>query len=532
MTKQLLDTKHTLVDNNFLARWNRYYKGMMNYVEERTIDLHTTLTTTWFSTIIKEAGRYAGRRPGWHIETGLLNRFKNAGLNGFVRQFDPIDQTQFDATLKVAETLMAENPKFTGDHRRLGAATLRASKACKFPNTKFKPTSIEYAAEHQLNKSSSSGYPFFQKKGKVLSELISQAQTLLQNKADYIWNWPCTRGFRLQLRESLNTLSRKIRIMYPYPGSIILLEDTFIMPFVDHFIQTDTFYVIGQNGEKIGNKINNRFNKRLKRITSADISKFDQSLLNEVIISSFFILRNQLQLTQNESISFDKIVSYFCTSIMVSKSKGAPPYAFVKTHGVPSGSGFTNMIDSIAHAIMVEYLYPGLLDQCLICGDDNLFDSSHVDIKYYFEEFKTVFNMTIDPVKTDHFSTYKSIYFLGFKWINCVRYISPLLALNQVLWHADFLTSLDVYERELARSASVLLNGKNGKDYFTRLFPDVVTQLNQGKDIRYLYLYGTAPPTTHPGVSGVFNSKIKTVAQAPGSFESLKLHMDYGYLIR
>lgn len=522
-----VDTIH----NDFICWLSPYYDRMMNAVSKRRANLQALLAQGVFSEVIKHAGRYAGRRPTWHIETGLLARVRSAGFGAFVRQFAPPKPEDFDNSLEKAEGIMVTEKRFTGNRKRLLKAAARVKSKCRFPSEKFTPVSPQFAADNQINKQSSSGFPSFRRKGQLIDTLVSEANDVFEGKNNHIWNWPMVRGFRIQIRESVGKLSRKIRVMYPYPGLIILLEDTFIVPFVEHFINTQTFYVIGKNGGKISDLLKQKFTKS-KLIRGTDISSFDQNMLNEVIICAFAIIRSQLKLTKVQALVFDNLVTYFCTSTMVSKSKGKPSYMFVKDHGIPSGSGFTNMIGSLCQAIIVEYVQEDLLDDCLICGDDNLFVADKVNYTHYCHTFEEIFDLPIDPVKSMVFNSWTNVYFLGFKWVHGIRTISPLLAINQTLWHPDFITELDAYDREVARAASVLLNGKNGSYYFKKIFPDVMQMLEMGIDVRFKYLYGTAPPATFEGVTGKFVSRTTNILATPGINESLQIHLDHGWEIR
>lgn len=507
------------------------HKGFMLHLNEvvnkRYERLSGLLDDGSFSEVIKHAGRFAGRRPSIHIETGLLERVNKAGFSHLIEQFDPKEvKESFDTQLLEAEKLMTEKVKFNGNINLLAQATERVSLSCKFPNSKFTPVSYRFAADNQINKSSSSGYPLFQRKGIVLDKLVEQAESLTPDSS--MWLWPQTRGFRLQLRTSEQKVKLKTRIMYPYPGVFILLEDTFIIPFVDHFIKNDTFYVIGRNGAQLSALLRRKLSPS-KRILMADITRFDQDLLNECIIMAFSVIRSQLKLSQHEALLFEQMVAYCCTALMVSKSPSQPAYGFIKYKGMPSGSGFTNMVDTLAHAIMLEYIFPGITTDCLLCGDDNITDFRNKSLSVLKQQFKEVFNLTITDSKTKLSNTWTNIEFLGFRWKSGVRLVNTRLVINQLLWHADFRVDLDYYERHIARSASVLLNGANGKFIFSKLFPDLILLLKQGLDLRFTYLMNTQPPTRIPGV--ISYSKLK--GPTPGSSnESLKLHLDKGWLIR
>lgn len=514
-------------ENNRYSYLTYYYKVRSTRVEKRYRDLLHYVEQEGFTTILKAATRTAGRRPGWHLEVEGLNLVIQAGFSQYVEHFKQLQTSEFEASLEKSERLMKEEKYFNGDKRSLVGAALRVAKACKFPQTKFTPSDLETAANEQLNHRSSSGYPLFVRKGKVLEELISQARDMISNPTSESWFWPCYRGFRIQIREEFSKLYRKVRIMYPYPGAIVLIEDTFVMPFVQHFINTDTFYIIGRSGLEIGKLIKSNF-ENSKRISVFDVSAFDQNMLRDPIILAFGILRQQLRLSYEESVAFDNMVEYFCVNIFVSKDMDLNPYSFVRQHGIPSGSGFTNMIGTIAHAIILEYLEPGILEtrKALICGDDNLFDSHALNLKALAKNYELHFNLPIALNKCGNFTSSRRLSFLGFEFINYERHISYKLALNQFLWHTDWLTDLSPFERIVSRAASIFLNGKNGKYLFTKLFPDIVKSVEMGIDVRFTYLNGYKPPLSKEQLSKDF------VIAGSSLNTSLSEHLEQGYNIR
>jgi hypothetical protein len=314
--------------------------------------------------------------------------------------------------------------------------------------------------------------------------------------------------------------------MYPITGVITLMESTFVYPFVRHFSTVDTFYSIGRTGGQIGQILKNNFHYKNK-IISLDVESFDQHMLNEVIICAFYVLRQQLTLNLIQERIFKAVMHYFMQSIVGYKLGKQSPQFYVKHHGIPSGSGFTNLIGTLCHAIIIEYLEPGLLNRnAQICSDDNIFSYSKNE-KDLFEQYKSVFALTISKNKT--FITYKSneLSYLGFKWINFERHIDVKLTINQCIWHTEYRSDLDLFDREVARCASTLLNGKNGASIFSRLFPDVTHMLRKRYDIKFIYLRSGRPPLKL--IEFTPSDKLSTSGELKSS---LRHHMKFGYLIR
>lgn len=520
-------------ENNLYHGITRFCNDMLTRVNNRKLTLKSALHSSKVISMTKHAGRFAGRRPSLHAESGLIERVRARGFGNKIKQFSTPEVTAFQASLDAAEKLMQLEPTFTGDKRLLVAATKRVFEACDFPKSKFRPSTIDYAAHNQLNLSSSGGHPEFQRKGLILDLLKEQATKCLYSGWFEPFYWPITRGFRIQIRKLLMDLALKIRVMYPYPGVITLLECTFALPFVEHFISNTSFYVIGKNGLEISKTIRKKFEKVKGRITTTDISAFDQRVLNEFSIAAFSILRMQLQLNKKEDAVFKQIVAYFCCSYAVSKVPGKPAYCFVKTTGVPSGSGFTNMVDTLVHAIALEYCEPGILakETTLVCGDDVLFDTSLINLQDFTNKMLVICNLPIQWEKSKHFLSWRRVSFLGFDWIDGVRFQDEFLLINQLIWHSDFRTDLSKVERELSRGASILLNAQNGSTLFRKLFPDVIEHLEMGVDVKFYYMHGAQPPTTLPGVLGYIKPD-NIHYTVPSSNVSLSDHLDHGWKIR
>jgi len=521
--------KHEIAftSNNFFSFILKYIRQCDKRLSVRLVHLNSIVTAPVYNTYRRICAMHAGRRPQLHIEMGLFERVKRSHLSNLVTDFGQVPVETFVEQLDKAQVLMTNAAQFTGNIRKLATAANRVRIACQF-DKKFLPATVEDAAYNKLNRQASSGFPRFTRKSSILEELIQQANLVITGKFQQCWDYPTTRGFKLFLRETNNQVNLKIRVMYPYPGVITLLETMFAMPFITHFIKTNTFYVTGRSGQQISELIKTKLSKANGRITSLDVSSFDQNMVNTVIQFAFGILRFNLQLSPVMAQIFDKICDYYCCSILVSKTKGTPVQSFIKLHGIPSGSGFTNLVGTLCHAIILEYLSPGILENSLVCGDDNIFPSTNIDLDVLFKGYKDIFNLSISLEKTENFTSWKSVNFLGFKWINAIRMISPKLAINQVLWHQNYRTDLDRYEREVARAASVLLNGQNGKLFFARLFPEIIDQINSGINVRFTYLYGYTPPVW----SSLYSSKSPDLESVPGTNKSLKLHLEHGWAIR
>ncbi|GFM95186.1 RNA-dependent RNA polymerase, partial [viral metagenome] len=387
--------------------------------------------------------------PNINKEAGVEKRILKTEFSKYIRSVFN-DPNSFADSLKESEELFTKDVVFNGDNRRLIMATAQVIEKCNFPSTKFEPLSILQASQY-LKSDTSSGYPYRQKKGKIVNTIIKDCVKYMENPTNNpLFTFPLLSSFRLQLREKMGKIVCATRTIFPYPASITLFELRFIRPFIEHFTNTDTFYCVGRNGEQIRSRLISLFmHDNVKKIASTDFSAYDKTLCNTVIQMAFYVLRSQMRLTKADSDLFDSLVDYFCCSFVNSSIKKKDQHLFLKTHGIASGSGFTNLIGSICHAILVAYYDPALLDRSLICGDDNIMDISHFNFKNYVSALKREFQMEISLSKCKIHTSYHSIHFLGFVWTDFVRMVSPFLTINQCIYHTDFRVDLDTYQREV-----------------------------------------------------------------------------------
>jgi hypothetical protein len=500
-------------------------KHLMVTNHKRLCDL---LSSNAYNVEVSKIINRRGYQPTLTLEEGILDRISSAGFSHLVeKDLDKLITTNALRQAVLKSKKVVTKPTLTNiNYMELYNATARVIKACRFPRKKFTPLEGMFAFENCVNKSASSGYPLFKPKGQIRHAVLAEYRLYQRlDPMEHLFKYPSTASFRAQLRGS-EKIDVKLRVMYPITAVITLMETIFVKPFVDHFTNIDTFYSIGRTGGQIGAILKSNF-KGKKKIVSLDVESFDQYMPNDVLICAFYILRRQLSLTAISERQFNFVVQYFMQSIVAYKVGKQRPQLYIKEHGIPSGSGFTNLIGTLSHAIIIEYLSPGLLSRnAQICSDDNIF-SYNDNEEYLFESYKSVFGLTVSKTKTTVTNDPTNIKYLGFKWIHFSRHIDVKLALNQCLWHSDYRTDLDKFDREVARCSSTLLNGKNGALIFANLFPDVLSALRKGLDIKFLYLRTGRPP------SKLLDLTADHANPSNGETKnSLTQHLRYGYLIR
>lgn len=162
-----------------------------------------------------------------------------------------------------------------------------------------------------------------------------------------------------------------VRAVWMFPFEWHIVEASFYYPLFSIIKSKQTIYPVGALSERRytmrkydgSGKYNTKF--------SIDYSGFDASLNTQMIGVAFNILSSMLDLDEHQSKVWGRIQTYFSTCPFL-----APDGLVYKGRrgGVPSGSMFTQLVDSICNAVAIEYamLSEGVTDyRYLVYGDDS-----------------------------------------------------------------------------------------------------------------------------------------------------------------
>lgn len=414
-------------------------------------------------------------------ELSVYNAAMRSKYRKYVKKVASPPRSVYLDNVRKAEELFCKRKSLTGIN------TARLIKATQRVYDHINPKGIKLSALDTLTASgdligkSMSGHPLHMKQSSCMAETVKLSMHFNKVKNFDYYNFPVTIGFRLQMREKQNTPVMKARVMYMLPMLVKLDECRFFRPIYELMRQNAYFYSTGETGGTISNKLKTKFsgtvqNKKDFRLTSTDFTSYDQNLPNEILVLAFSIVRGCFKLHKEEAELFERVTEYFCSSYVCYNMKNGDKSYYVKQHGLPSGSTFTNLIGTLSHAIMLEYIYPGVLDRCFICSDDNIFDSTGLDLDLY-DKYMRRFHMI---PKVESYYKGQPIFYLGFTWINFKRKLSYLLAINQAIYHTEFRTDLSEYERSVGRTASVFLNGYNGEELFKSFYPKLYRFVKAG----------------------------------------------------
>ena len=221
---------------------------------------------------------------------------------------------------------------------------------------------------------------------------------------------PCLAGVRTQR-------NNKTRLVWGYPLEMTMLESAFAKPLIDVYkeIRSPMPYAIRRYA--IGARL--EFTLQERNRVALDFSKFDSSVPAHLIKVAFRILRTWFDDFEDyDEVGWREIKKYFLNTPIVMIDGNL--YTG-KTHGVPSGSFFTQLIDSIVNYIIITAamskfdMHPHEM-RIHVLGDDSVFSTNaDVSLKTLATYFKTKgFNLNIE--KSSVVGRNSPIEFIGFLW--------------------------------------------------------------------------------------------------------------------
>jgi len=234
-------------------------------------------------------------------------------------------------------------------------------KNLRLPKCNLRPLSIENAAKY-LKSSTNSGLPYYTKKGIVRDRVVHKYDYLLSRRD------PCILFTRTQE-------GGKTRNVWGYPIVDTLEETRFYQPLLDY--QSRLNWRAALRGpvhvDKCITELIKRADNNNYSILSVDYTAYDASVTNDLIDAAFNYIGGLFQSEFRGSLF--SVKDRFKTIGLVT-----PSGVTSGSHGVPSGSTFTNEVDSL-----VQYLLAKSCDfddeSLQIQGDDGVVIGSEESLK-------------------------------------------------------------------------------------------------------------------------------------------------------
>lgn len=346
----------------------------------------------------------------------------------------------------------------------------------------------------KLNLQASGGYPYFRKKVFVLLDLLFDSVDYLSNWSQYAQHalllYPAYVAYRVQQRSS----DVKLRLIYVYPGLITVIEQMFLGPILSFFSVNRTPYAIGNNGDILTLRYST-WQLKANQV-SIDWSGFDWYANSYVIKDSFALLKDMFKsLSVRDSFLFDLVSYYFMfTPILTTNPKTLKDEIVYKRRGVPSGSSFTNLIDTVVNLIVTYYymLSKGQTVEAkfVACLGDDIIVATNFNfcLEDFAHESLKSFGMIVSVEKSKVFRRGERVYFLGALIDLNGRYINPELALFQIATTTSDLfkdceTSEDHFIRVHDKLCSVLFKYSDGYKMYDPIVKALRSFLKVEKDL-------------------------------------------------
>jgi len=303
-----------------------------------------------------------------------------------------------------------------------------------------------HAIRSQMDMSSTSGYPHFKKQGEIIDLLYEDAHQLghfmkYKRPEDVIYP-PCYLAMKPAEYNKFDKI-RKYREIYEYPSAIKINEMRYTSPlyksyklqqFEDRPVlfgedvkeMVRTYFLNFVQPDKFGNKY----------AVKLDFSKFNRRVSRPLIIMAFDIIKDNIEFggypyskshAKRNYNQFLCLRHYFINTPFVLPDRRI----YSKRSGVPSGSGFTLLVNSIVSRIVVNacLLKLGLpmITTLKTCGDDVSFGLPEPIDMDKLSIAASTYQMEIHPDKcsceeiapmqlTSEFPRFKLLGYVGFPY--------------------------------------------------------------------------------------------------------------------
>lgn len=238
--------------------------------------------------------------------------------------------------------------------------------------------------------------------------------------------------------EKTGKFKSKTRLINMVDLRVIMAESVFSRPIQKWMGQTIEWYGGGKDMPEIDRIIFNG-RSRFQHSLTVDYSGFDQSISNWLIYDAFDIIKQAFILNESERQLFDVIVNDFINKCFI----GLDGELVFSNKGVPSGSMFTQIVDSIVNMLMIStYMNSQKIDRWSSCimGDDNvIFTPQALDLKDLKGYLEYMFGIKMNPDKCSQTTRNgNSVDFLSREWRVDGQWRHPHILISKLLYPERF----------------------------------------------------------------------------------------------
>lgn len=359
-------------------------------------------------------------------------------------------QSKYDAELLQSQIIAfsGENHKYNGWIKHYKEAL--AETIAEFRHAELSP--ITYDSKEKFMKTlprtdTHAGFIYFETglrtKGENVESIYQDWDSILKEAiSDGSFNLPIIPGMRTQasgafkgVGEKTNTWKSKTRLVNMVDLRVIMAESMYSRPVQRHMSLVTNWYAGGKTPEWLSSRINT-CKRDYGHSVTIDYSNYDQSISNWLIYDAFKVIKAMfLNFEGREEPVYDVVVNDFINKSFIDIYGN-----LIFAHkGVPSGSMFTQIIDSIVNIIMIRtYLKARGITKydCLIMGDDNIvFTNQQLDLEDLAGYLSHVFGITMNPMKCSS-ATWKDegVEFLSRVWKQNGEWRDPAVLVSKLLY--------------------------------------------------------------------------------------------------
>jgi hypothetical protein len=232
----------------------------------------------------------------------------------------------------------------------------------------------------------------------------------------------------------------KQRLVWGYPQSITLAEAQFARPLINAFVAKRSPMAFGKLRFQLSAEMTTILNAHCRY--GFDMSRFDASVSPRLIKMAFAVLSHNFDLSPQKRREWNMVRDYFIhTPILMPDGN-----VYIKHRGVPSGSYFTQLVDSVVNFFIIQYAYMKIvgrllpLDKIRVLGDDSLFSSNvAISMKHFRDTLETV-GFTLNIAKSCVAINDSKVEFLGHVWNHGLVDRDPRLIAQRMIYperHSD-----------------------------------------------------------------------------------------------
>jgi hypothetical protein len=365
----------------------------------------------------KEFGR---RMPSLQADGGLIVEThvkRSLEQQGF-KFNDDLDNKSESATTALFDALARYSSPLeeTVDGKSYEIAERFAFKVFGPDASDVKTLPLDESLAEVIHSTTSSGAPEFVVKKVAFAKDLARAKRILADKVRFPYCMPYR---RTQHGED----GPKTRLVWGYPLSMVLIEAQFAVPLIRRFIRSQSPMMFGMYDGAAGGRLSAVENAGVRY--AIDFSGFDSRLSVRLINSAFSVLATHFgEFTMDERRSWNVVKRYFLnTPIAMPDGR-----LYMTRRGVPSGSFFTQLVDSIANFIAVQYAFHRTTkrtvdpDRIFVLGDDCILGfNEYVGLGDLSQKFLEL-GLRLNKSKTGISRGGEPMAFLGHMWWHGLKF--------------------------------------------------------------------------------------------------------------